>query len=115
MRSMLTRASAAIDRGVVRFMEKRMTPRTPRTDLGDARTQLIELAKFYNAGTLGLPSTFFPLPDMPAVQLAPLGDGPLGTQVVDLRFASDYQPFHPLARESYLAVTENFTAHARWW
>ncbi len=45
----------------------------------------------------------------------PLGDGPLGTQVVDLEFASDYQPFLPAARDAYLAVRENFTAHARWW
>src|SRR5258706_8610108 len=116
MRSMLTRASAAIDRGVVRLMERRMTPRTPRIDpAADPRAQLIELAQFYNDGTLGSPSRFFPLPDAPAVQLAPLGDGPLGTQVVDLSFRSDYQPFHPLGREAYLAVQENQTAHARWW
>jgi pimeloyl-ACP methyl ester carboxylesterase len=113
---MFTRASAAIDRSVVRFMERRMTPRTPRIDpAADPRAQLIDLAKLYNHETLGHPSPFFPDPEVPEVRLAPLGDGPLGTQIVDLSFHSDYQPFLPLAREHYLAHTENFTAHARWW
>ena len=110
---MLTRASAAIDRGVVRWMERRMTPRAPRLDPGDdARARLIEVAAHYNAATQ---DAFFPAPEMPEVALAPVGDGPLGTQVVDLAFASDYQPFLPAARELYLAHRENFTAHARWW
>jgi pimeloyl-ACP methyl ester carboxylesterase len=112
---MFTRASAAIDRSVVRFMERRMAPRTPRLDHGDARARLIELAGQYSDGTLGHPSPMFPEPVHPQVELLPAGDGPLGTQVVDLKFPSDYVPFHPLAREPYLAVTENQTCHARWW
>ena len=112
---MLTRASAAIDRGVVRLMERRMAPRTPSLRDGDPRAELIELARVYSAGTLGTPSRFFPEPELPAPTFAPLGDGPLGTQVVDLAYATDYQPFHPAARDGYLAHRENQTAHARWW
>src|SRR5262249_48657967 len=115
VRSVFTRASAAIDRSVVRFMERRMSPGTPKIDPGDARLRLIELAKDYSERTLGLPSPFFPTPEPPRVALTPLGDGPLGTQVVDLAFPSEYMPFHPEARDPYLSVTENMTAHARWW
>jgi pimeloyl-ACP methyl ester carboxylesterase len=116
VRSVFTRASAAIDRSVVRFMERRMAPRTPRIDPGgDARGNLIELARQYSDGTLGLPSPFFPEPDHPTIELTPLGDGPLGTHIVDLKFRSDYQPFLPAARQSYLSIVENMTAHARWW
>ena len=115
MRSVLTRATAAIDRSVVRFMERRMAPRTPRIDPGDARTRLVELARAYGEGTLGLPSRFFPTPEVPVVDVAPVGDGPLGTQVVDLSWRSDYTPFHPAARDHYVSTIENMTAHARWW
>jgi pimeloyl-ACP methyl ester carboxylesterase len=115
VRSVFTRASAAIDRSVVRFMERRMAPRTPRIEHGDARTKLIDLAAHYRDGTLGHPSPVFPEPVAPAVKLASAGDGPLGTQVVDISFPSDYVPFHPEARDMYLAVTENMTCHARWW
>jgi pimeloyl-ACP methyl ester carboxylesterase len=112
VRSMLTRASAALDRGVVRWMERRMAPSTPRIDPNDdARGRLLEIAAGYNAGG----ERFFPAPELPDVAFTPQGDGPLGTQVVDLAFASGYQPFLPAARDAYLAVRENFTAHARWW
>jgi pimeloyl-ACP methyl ester carboxylesterase len=110
----LTRATAAIDRGVVRFMERQMAPRTPRLD-GDPRVDLIDLARVYSNGTLGLPSPFFPAPELPEVRLTPLGDGPRGTQIVDLTYTTNYQPFHPASRDGYLAHRENQTAHARWW
>jgi pimeloyl-ACP methyl ester carboxylesterase len=112
---MFTRASAAIDRSVVRFMERRMAPRGPRLVTDDARIRLIDVAKHYRDGTLGHPSPFFPTPEVPDMKMSHIGDGPLGTQVVDLSFASAYRPFHPIARDSYLAMTENMTAHARWW
>jgi pimeloyl-ACP methyl ester carboxylesterase len=112
---MLSRASAALDRSVIRFMERRMAPGTPRVHAADARDKLLALTREYSAGTLGVPSPFFPEPTHPDVVLSPQGDGPLGTQVVDLAFPSDYQPFHPDARDLYLSVSENMTAHARWW
>jgi pimeloyl-ACP methyl ester carboxylesterase len=121
VRGVLTRASAAIDRGVIRFMERRMVPRSPRTEgrgrpePSDPRARLIELARAYSEATLGVPSRFFPAPDEPDVRVTPIGDGPLGTQVVDLRYPSDYEPFLPAARDLHLRVTENLTAHARWW
>lgn len=113
---MFTRASAALDKGVARFMERRMAPNSPRLDARhDPRQRLIELARRYGDGTLGAPSPFFPAPELPQARLTPVGDGPLGTQVVDLAFDSRFEPFHPEARESYLAIPENMVAHARWW
>jgi dienelactone hydrolase len=113
--NLFTRASAAIDRSVVRFMERRMAPRTPRIDHADARDRLIDLALTYSEDTLGTPSRFFPDPALPSVTLSPQGDGPLGTHVVDLSYPSDYVPFHPDAHDYHLRVSENLTAHARWW
>lgn len=115
MANLLTRASAALDRSVVRFMERRMAPRAPRIDADAARARLVEMAAAYGDGTLGLPSRFFPAPGAPAVKLAPAGDGPLGTQVVDLTWPSEYEPFLPAAREIYARVPENHAAYARWW
>src|SRR4029078_3594400 len=87
VRSVLTRASAAIDRSALRFMERRMAPRTPPIQDGDAREKLIELSAIYRDGTLGHPSPVFPEPTPARIELAPQGDGPLGTQVVDLTWA----------------------------
>jgi len=116
--SLFTRASAALDRGVVRFMERRITshaPRAPRLEPGDARARLAALAAAYGDGTLGAPSRFFPAPGRPQVALAPVGDGPLGTHAIDLAWRSDYEPFLPAARELHARVVENHTAHARFW
>lgn len=112
--TLLTRATAALDRGVVRLMERRMAPRTPRIE-SDARGDLLALARDYSDGTLGLPSPFFPAPAAPEVALTPAGDGPLGTHVVDLSYPSEYRPFLPAARDLHLRAAENLTAHARWW
>jgi pimeloyl-ACP methyl ester carboxylesterase len=123
----LTRASAAIDRGVVRFLERRLSARRPPEGdardgrparpaaQGDPRTRLIALAAAYGDGTLGLPSPLFPAPAAPVVALSPRGEGPLGTQVIDLRYPSDYEPFMAAARDLHLRAAENLTAHARWW
>jgi pimeloyl-ACP methyl ester carboxylesterase len=113
--SFFTRASAVLDRGVVRLMERRMAPRGPRLELTDARARLAALAAAYGDGTLGAPSRFFPDPGAPAVTLAPVGDGPLGTHVLDLAWPSEYEPFLPAARDLHARVVENHTAHARWW
>jgi pimeloyl-ACP methyl ester carboxylesterase len=114
--SFFTRASAALDRGVVRLMERRMAPRAPRVEPGgDARARLVDLAAAYGDGTLGSPSRFFPAPDAPDVELTPAGDGPLGTRMLDLAWRSEYEPFLPAARDLHARVAENHTAHARWW
>jgi len=99
-------------------MERRMSPRGARRDPagpGEARARLIALAAAYGDGTLALPSRFFPAPEPPAMRITPIGDGPLGTQVVDLSYPSDYEPFLPAARDLHLRATENLTAYARWW
>jgi pimeloyl-ACP methyl ester carboxylesterase len=96
-------------------MERRMSPRTPKIDDGDARQKLVDLAEAYNAGTLDLPSKFFPAPELPSPKLTPVADGPLGTRVVDLAYPSHYEPFLPAARILFAGVVENQTAHARWW
>jgi dienelactone hydrolase len=122
----LTRASAAIDRGVVRLMERRIAARRPHPEAapdrrevamapGELRTRLIALAAAYGDGTLGLPSRFFPEPAAPEVAITPRGEGPHGTQVVDLAYRSDYEPFMAAARDRHLRATENLIAHARWW
>lgn len=116
MGSVWTRASAAIDRGVARLMERRVAPRALSADgAAEARDKLLELARAYNRDTLGVPSGFFPTPALPSVAVTEIGDGPLGTHVADLAFRSDYQPFLPAARDRYLAFDDNMTAHARWW
>lgn len=115
MASFFTRASAALDRGVIRYMERRMVPRTPRIGARDARARLAALAAAYGEDTLGVPSRFFPEPEAPAVTLAPAGDGPLGTQAIDLTWHSEYEPFLPEAYDLHARVTENHMAHARLW
>lgn len=94
-----------------------MAPRTSvlRLDPQDSRRKLTELAREYSAGTLGTPSPFFPTPAVPAPVHTQVGEGPLGTHVVDLAFPSEYAPFHPAAREIHDAAIENQTVHARWW
>ncbi len=87
----------------------------PRAQPDDARDKLVELAATYSAGTLGLPSPFFPLPDVPRTTETPAGDGPLGTHAIDLTWRSDYEPFHPAARAIHGAAPENHTAYARLW
>jgi dienelactone hydrolase len=96
-------------------MERRMAPRTPKLDPSEARLRLIELARAYNAGTLGLPSPFFPQPAPVAMTATAQGDGPHGTQVVDLAWPSEYEAFLPAAREQHRRSVENATARTRWW
>ena len=57
-------------------------------------------ARAYREGTLGIPSPFFPAPPRPEVKLRPVGDGPVGTQVVDLAFKSGYVPYLKIARDA---------------
>jgi pimeloyl-ACP methyl ester carboxylesterase len=108
--SFLTRATAAVDRQVLRFMERRMRTGAPR-ELSDARERLLELAARYSADTLGHPSRFFPEP-------APLSAGdvtehPVSEGVVDLSFPSTYKPLVRSYLDEHERWRENLTVHAR--
>ena len=121
--SLLTRATAAIDKGVIRIMESRHRRTAPKVtgrvlDASAARADLIELAADYNTGNLGTPSPVFPVPALPApagTSVGGSGRGPLGTTILDLAFVSEYEPFHPDARVAHAGARENATVHARWW
>jgi len=109
----VTRASAALDRGVVRVLERRMGATAPTApDLRDARPRLVELAAAYGDGTLGLPSRFFPEPE-PAVLAVTDGGAAHGGRVEELAYASTYRPFLPAHRPEHHRWIENHTARVR--
>ncbi len=113
VRSAVTRASAAIDRGVVRVLERRMAATAPTApDLRDARPRLVELAGLYSDGTLGLPSRFFPEPE-PAVVVTTDAGTAHGCRLQHLSYASTYRPFLPAHRPEHHRWIENHTAHVR--
>jgi len=112
---MLTRAAAALDESVIRFMERRSRPAAPRRTPRDARELLVGLAKHYGEGTLGVPSPFFPEPARARVERTRAGTGPHGAAVWDLRFPSEYRPYLAAYRDEHQRHRENLTAHARLW
>ena len=113
VRDAVTRASAAIDRGVVRVLERRMAATAPTApDLRDARPRMVELASIYGDGTLGLPSRFFPEPPPAHVVSIDAGSA-FGARVHELTFASTYRPFLPAYRPEHHRWVENHTAHVR--
>jgi pimeloyl-ACP methyl ester carboxylesterase len=107
--SFLTRATAAVDRQVLRFMERRMRGGAPR-ELRDARERLLELAERYSNDTLGQPSRFFPAPPPAEVRETRVAEG-----VVDLAFPSTYVPFIRSYLDEHERWRENLTMHARLW
>jgi pimeloyl-ACP methyl ester carboxylesterase len=117
--SILTRATAALDRTAARFIGERIgragnRDATTRT-MADAGSRLRELAASYNANTLDNAGVFFPSPTTAQMTETAAGDGPDGSQQWDLRFPSDYVTFLPSARSWYSQYTANNTAHARLW
>jgi dienelactone hydrolase len=107
--SFLTRATAAVDRQVLRFMERRMRTGAPR-EMRDARERLLELAERYGADTLGSPSRFFPTPPPAEVRETRVAEG-----VTDLAFPSTYVPFVRSYLDEHERFRENLTMHARLW
>lgn len=110
----VTRASAALDRGVVRVMERRMAGPARRRDAipADAHRRLVELAARYRDDTLGAPSKFFPAPPAPTVDERAVGEA-FGARVWHLRWASGYRPFLVEHRDDHHRWVANHTAHAR--
>jgi pimeloyl-ACP methyl ester carboxylesterase len=112
---MLTRAAAALDESVIRFMERRTRPAARRREPRDTRALLTGLAGAYSDGTLGVPSPFFPEPAAAAVERTRVGGGPHGAAVWDLRWPSEYRPFLPAYRAEHQRLRENLVGHARLW
>ncbi len=102
----VTQASAAIDRGVLRVMERRMSSTATRGVPRDARARLIELAAAYRAGD------FFPAPPPAEVSEHREPDA-FDVAVTSVRFPSAYRPFLAAYRDEHHRLIENHTAHAR--
>ena len=124
--SLVTRATAVLDRTAARFIGDRMgrassrgeatgSSDQPRPGMQDAVLRLRELAHIYNHGTQAAPGLFFPAPTRPAVTETQIGRGPGGSTEWDLQFTSDYVAFLPAARQWYPRYLANNTAHARLW
>ncbi len=112
----VTSASAAVDRGIVRMMERRMSASAPRSAVPrDARARLLELAAAYRDGTLGTPSPFFPEPPpLAAADVTEHREAEAhGVPVTALTFPSAYRPFLPAFRDEHHRWIENHTAQAR--
>src|SRR5579862_5749910 len=91
-------------------MERRMRGGAPRaSELGDARTRLIELAQRYGDGTLGTPSRFFPAPP----EARDILEARAGEHAIDLRFPSSYVPFVRSYADEHERWRENLYVHAR--
>ncbi|MBZ0231470.1 MAG: hypothetical protein K8M05_03910 [Deltaproteobacteria bacterium] len=105
----MTGASAAIDRGVLRVMERQMSSTAPRGLPRDARARLLELAAAYRA------APFFPEPPTPSradvteTREPPAFDAP----VTAIRFTSGYRPYLAPYRDEHHRRIENHTVHAR--
>lgn len=109
MFSAVTRASAALDRGAIRVMERRMSARSQagrRSVPRDARARLLELAAAYRDGD------FFPAPP-PAEVSERRVDDVHGVPVTRLTYPSAYRPFLAAHRDEHHRLVENQTAHAR--
>ena len=115
--SLITRATAALDRTAARFIGDRMGRGSAPLagDMQDTALRLREFADDYNHGTNAAPGLFFPAPSKPAVTETQVGRGPVGSTEWDLQFSSDYVAFLPAAREWYPRYLANNTVHARLW
>src|SRR5262245_10659859 len=106
----VTRASRAVDEGVLRRIEARMR-RTPplRGERAISRERLLELAHAYRAGAAGEAGDrrFFPAPPRPTVRERSAGDGPEGSRVTELVFESEYRPFLADYADEHLRWREN--------
>src|SRR5687768_15222933 len=84
------RAGGAVDRGVLRVMERAMRRSGPTTPPADAREKLIALARHYDGAASGAYFAGPPLPEVVETRLAPRAGA---DERVDLAFPSRYRPF----------------------
>jgi pimeloyl-ACP methyl ester carboxylesterase len=111
-----TTAGSLVDGAVVRFMERAMSKGAPRRPPSDAGRRLDELAARYGAAAhFEDANTFFRPPRVPAVRASHVEDLAGGGALVDLVWASAYEPFLPEFRDEHQTHAENLLAHARWW
>jgi len=109
----ITRASAAIDRGALRFMERSMRRSGPRSLPRDARKRLLQVAEWYGESTPSVAESFFTSPPTPQVAERQRPARLNADRILDLSFASTYPVFLDHFREQYASYRENATAHAR--
>jgi len=109
-------ATAAVDHGVLRLMQRTMErnrqPKPPR----DARRRLIELAELYqghDGQNLTDDSPFFATPEMPEVKETSIPNRRARDRVIDLTFPSTYRPCAKIYADEYASYHANLTVHAR--
>jgi len=102
-------ASAAADRGALRFMERAMRRNGVSRPPKDARQKLLGLAEHYRS----VADDFFPEPDLPAVVEQKRSPRAGARRVTDLSFESRWRPTVPMYVDEYASYRENLTARAR--
>jgi pimeloyl-ACP methyl ester carboxylesterase len=109
----ISRASATLDRGAIRFMERQMS-RGAKGPPENARELLMGVAEHYNReDTLATPSSFFPPPPQPEVHETRSAGRAGADHLIDVTYPSTYQPFLPQFRDELASYPENLTARAR--
>lgn len=106
-----TSAGAAVDRGVLRFMERRMRSAGPRRPPEDVRRRLLRIAEHYRAEE----TAFFAVPRIAEVEARSLPARAGAREILDLSFPSTWQPRHPAYLDEYAGYGANLTARARWY
>lgn len=109
-------ASAAVDHGVLRLMQRTMERNRQPRPPSDARNRLVELARLYRgeaACNLGDDSPFFPAPAPAEVSAEQAPNRRSGESVLDLSFPSTYQPYARGYAEEYASYHANLTVRAR--
>jgi dienelactone hydrolase len=81
------------------------------TEREEALSILVD--QYRRADHVGGPVPFFPAPPDPSPSQRRVRSFGRHGEVVDVAWASDYEPFAPAVRETYLAHEANRTAHAR--
>lgn len=109
LKKAISRASAIVDRGALRVMERQMRRNGPRRPPEDARERLVALAAHYRDGS----ASFFPAPPAANVRETTTTKRIGKHRAIDLQFESTYRPHLPLFRDEFASYHANLTARAR--
>src|SRR5688572_4993457 len=97
-------------------MSQAMARGAPRRPPRRAVERLAELAEAYGCPAhLAEVNAFFRSPPPAQVTATLVGSLPHGGSILDLTFASTYEPFWPAYRDEHARRVENLTVHARWY